>query len=278
MNSDPAQNVLSPAAIPNQEPLIRLVADLLESGQYGERVLEVTKESVDVLDRSGTRIAQVPVADIHNARNEPVVGGGRLEITTHDGEKLVLISYTHTIAARFSEAARGIEQLAKGEELLINLKPQKTHCEKCRRLLPEVDGVCPACVNRGKTLLRIAQFMVPYKWRAISLTGLAFITTLLNLVPPILQGRLIDEVLQKHTNLDLLYQLVLVWLGIVVMATFVNITRDRIVAYLAGNIAADCGQRFIERSSSYSSPTLTRNRSGQSLPESRQIPTGFGDF
>ncbi len=219
--------------------LIRLVADLLESGDYGQRVLEVDAESVRVLEMNGALSATIPIADIHNARNEPVVGGGRLEVTTKKGEKLALISYTHTIAARFSEAARGIEQLAKGEELLINLKPQRTHCEKCKRLLPEVDGICPACVDRGKTLLRIARFMLPYKYWAITLATLAFLTTILNLVPPILQGRLIDEVLQRHTNYPLLYQLIGVWVGIALTSSLINITRDRIVAKLAGSIAAD---------------------------------------
>lgn len=219
--------------------LIRLVADLQESGDYGQRILEVDAEQVRILEPNGAVSAMVPIKDIHNARNEPVVGGGRLEITTKAGEKLALISYTHTIAARFSEAARGIEQLSKGEELLISLKPQKTHCDKCKRLLPEIDGVCPACVDRGKTLMRIAQFMVPYKYWAMALTGLAFLTTCLNLVPPIIQGRLIDEVMQRHNNLPLLYQLIGVWIGIAILGSVVSITRDRIVARLAGSIAAD---------------------------------------
>lgn len=219
--------------------LIRLVADLQESGDYGQRILEVDAEQVRILEPNGAVSAMVPIKDIHNARNEPVVGGGRLEITTKAGEKLALISYTHTIAARFSEAARGIEQLSKGEELLISLKPQKTHCDKCKRLLPEIDGVCPACVDRGKTLMRIAQFMVPYKYWAMGLTGLAFLTTCLNLVPPIIQGRLIDEVMQRHNNLPLLYQLIGVWIGIAILGSVVSITRDRIVAKLAGSIAAD---------------------------------------
>ncbi len=219
--------------------LIRLVADLLENGDYGQRVLEVDAENVRVLELNGALSATVPISDIHNARNEPVVGGGRLEITTKKGEKLALISYTHTIAARFSEAARGIEQLSKGEELLISLKPQRTHCEKCKRLLPEIDGVCPACVDRGKTLWRIAQFMVPYKVWALTLAGLAFLTTTLNLLPPIIQGKLIDEVMQKHKDIHLLYQMVGGWVIIAICASCVSITRDRIVAKLAGHIAAD---------------------------------------
>lgn len=221
------------------DALIRLEADLLGDGSYGVRVLEVTGDEVRVLDPSGATAFRAPISDLTTARNEPVVGGGRLELTTKTGEKLAPLSYTHTLAARFSEAARGIEQLAKGEALSINLKPQRTHCERCKRLLPEVDGVCPACVNRGKTLMRIARFMLPYKKQAIALASCSLMTTLLNLIPPRIQGTLIDQVFTKHQDTPMFLQLMGAWLVVVILASVVNITRDRLVAFLGGTIAAD---------------------------------------
>lgn len=220
-------------------PLIELVADLLESGDYGRRVLRVDGDRVQVLDDKGTLQRELAVSDIRDARNEPVVGGGRLEITTKQGVKHNLISYTHTVAARFSEAARGIEQLAKGEEFSINLKVERLRCEKCGRLLPERDGVCPACVDRGKTLMRIARFLGPYKLHAGLLILCAIGTTGLNLVPPYLAGRLVDEVLKPMQNLPQLYQMIGLWGAVIFGAILLEIARGRLVAYLAGHIAAD---------------------------------------
>lgn len=229
-------NAIEPAS---PDPLIRLQTDLLENGNYGHQLLEVTKDELKIIDRSGVPIETIPIADIFHARNEPVVGGGRLEITTKTGEKLAVARYTHTLAARFSEAARGIEQLAKGDEFSINLKPVKTHCDKCQRLLPEVDGLCPVCINRSQTLLRIARYMVPYRFRAVALALLALTTTLLSLVPPMLQGKIVDEVLNPATNYDLLIQCMIGWLCIVICSSTVNVIRDRQVAYLAAHVAAD---------------------------------------
>src|SRR5687768_12159778 len=68
--------------------LIRLEADIDERGQFGRPVMEVTKEQVRVLDGEleGALVTfQIPVSDIKAARNEPLIGGGRLEITTNDG-------------------------------------------------------------------------------------------------------------------------------------------------------------------------------------------------
>lgn len=220
-------------------PCIVLEADFGDDLRYGKRILEVDRQAVRVFEADGSVSFQIPVADIRSARNEPLVSGGRLEISTKAGEILPVVSYSLTVSAKFSEAARGIEQLAKGEPLSINLKEEQLRCPKCHRLLPEKDGVCPACVHRGRTLLRIIGFMKPYRKQAATMAGLSLATTLLNLVPPFLQGRLIDEVFQGARNLPLLSQLIGIWVAVLCIAAWVNVARDRLVAFLAGHIAAD---------------------------------------
>jgi ATP-binding cassette, subfamily B, bacterial len=224
-----------------QEPqvLIRLDADFEEDGTFGHRVLEVTATRVRVLEPSGAVCFQMPIAEIKSARNEPLVGGGRLEIIAQNGEVIPILSYSLTVAAKLSEAARGIEQLAKGEPLSINLKQQRVRCAKCNRLLPEKDGICPACVNRRRTLLRIAGYLRPYRRQAISLAGLSLVTTSLSLAPPRLQGKLIDEVLAAHQHLDRLWLLMALWLIVLVVGNVIQVLAGRLTAFLAGNIAAD---------------------------------------
>ncbi|HEY0074569.1 MAG TPA: ABC transporter ATP-binding protein, partial [Abditibacteriaceae bacterium] len=170
---------------------------------------------------------------------EPLIGGGRLEITTKDGETVPVISYSLHVAEKFSEAARGIEQLAKGEEFNISLKDERTRCEKCNRLLPEKDGICPACVQRGKTLLRIGHFLGPYKKQAILLALLSMGSTAINLAPPYIQGTLIDRVLTPHQNISLLWMLMAAWLGALGCNIVLQVLSGRLTAFLAAHIAAD---------------------------------------
>ncbi|MBV9467844.1 MAG: hypothetical protein JOZ57_01210, partial [Abitibacteriaceae bacterium] len=145
-NAKPSsEQAKAPEQVSAPDVLIRLEADFNEDGYYGQRILEVTPESVRVLDWDDVVSFQIPIEEIKSARNEPLVGGGRLEITTKTGDLLPVVTYSLNVAARFSEAARGIEQLAKGEELSINLKEERTRCPNCKRLLPEKDGICPAC-------------------------------------------------------------------------------------------------------------------------------------
>ena len=150
-------------------PLVTLEADLTEDSKYGTRVLTVFADSLIVQDEAKATVFQIPIADIKTARNEPLVSGGRLLVVTKAGEELSVITYSMTRAHLFSEAARGIEQLAEGKEFSINLQKEKTRCDNCGRLLPEKDGVCPNCVKRGKTMMRIAGFLAPYKKKAILL-------------------------------------------------------------------------------------------------------------
>jgi len=219
--------------------LIELAADYDGGGQYGSQTFQVTQEWVRLRDADGTLAFQMPIAEIKTARNEPLVGGGRLEVTAKTGEIIPVVTYSQSMAAKFSEAARGIEQLAKGEPLMINLKAEQTHCPLCKRLLPEKDGICPACVNRSKTLLRIAGFLKPYWKQATALTCCSVLTTAFSLAPPRITGSLVDGVLASHSNLPHLYLLMLVWLGVVVGNTLVQIVNGRLIAFLAASIAGD---------------------------------------
>lgn len=243
--STPQPEALEPAepATITPAPLISLECDFAEDGRFGRRCLQVTPHQVCVLDADGTVTFHIPVSDIKTARNEPLVGGGRLEITTRRGEILKVCTYSLSLAPQFSEAARGIEQLAEGRPLSINLKQERTRCAKCRRLLPEKDGVCPACVNRRRTMLRIAGFMAPYKKQACMLTGISLLSTATLLAPPILQGALVDQVLIPRKNLGMLTLLMSLWLATLLINVGLQIASGRLVAFLGANIAADLRSR-----------------------------------
>jgi len=231
-----------------EEELIRLEADFGPDGGFGQRALVVTREAVRIEEPGGALGFQMPIGEIQTARNEPLVGGGRLEITAKNGDIVPVVTYSQTVAARFSEAARGIEQLAKGEPFQINLKAERTRCANCGRLLPEKDGICPACVNRSKTMWRIGGFLGPYKRQTMALAGLSVLTTVLSLAPPLIQRNLINRVLApppgQHAHPALLLPLMGAWLAILFAGVGVNILHGRTVAFLGASIAADLRARL----------------------------------
>jgi ATP-binding cassette subfamily B protein len=233
---------LSPTAeqLPESgENLFNLVSDLTEDVQFGVRTLSVSRDEVKVRDEQGTEILRVPISDIKSSRNEPLVSGGRLLVSLANGEELVVINYSQTHSNLFSEAARGIEQLAHGEEVLINLKEEKTRCSKCGRLLPEKDGICPVCVNRGATMMRIARFLGPYKKQAIILACTAMLSTCLNLVPPRIQGWVINLVTERTGTPTVFFGMVALWVAVLVGVACIQVVNGRLMTFLGTHISAD---------------------------------------
>jgi ATP-binding cassette subfamily B protein len=230
-----------------EEPiLISEVADLIaeEDHRYGKREVRVTKSRVSVYDGAGALLLTVPMSDIKSARTEPLVGGARLELATTSGV-LPVAEFSASVAARFSEMARGIEQLAKGEELAIKLKFERTRCAKCGRLLPEKDGRCPACVKRGAVLMRILGYMKPYGMRAVLVAALALVSTAATLINPFLTKQITDVVLNPKsgftvaTGVPRLLLYVSGFLGTLALSALCDSIKGWNVAFLSGNIAKD---------------------------------------
>ncbi len=229
----------SPEGRSIDQVLIDLTADMTEDAKFGFRRLVVSSSEVSVLDQSGASVLRVPIADIETARNEPLVSGGRLLLRMKSGEDIVATAYSLTHSDLFSEAARGVEQLAKGQEFSINLKREKTRCAKCGRLLPEKDGVCPACLNRGKTFMRVAVFLAPYKAKVWALIGISVVATGMNLVPPQLQKLIVDGLTASSMDVRALVTLVLIWFSVAAVAIGLQVVSNRLMTFLGSSIAAD---------------------------------------
>lgn len=219
--------------------LAELAADLTEDGRFGIRHVRVSESAVTVTNEAGAIILNVPIADLEEAKNASLVSGGRLVLRTKSHEDIVAASYSLTRAQAFGELARGIQQLAKGEEFNVNLVQQKIRCDKCGRLLPEKDGVCPNCINRGKTMLRLGSFLKPYKKKAILLGVYATGSTALALLPPKIQGEILDAFNAGNREIGPLMQMVGLWALVLVGLASLQVLSGRLNTWLGSNLASD---------------------------------------
>jgi len=242
------------AAVPEgEEILIQVSADLNPEGRFDTRWVVVTPRRVVVVPAGDEPLQSVPVEQIRRARTEPLVGGGRLEIERF-GESTVEVFYTDTVAAKFSEVARGLEQLRQGQPFLVNPQLERIRCTQCGRLLPEKDGICPACIRKWSTLKRISGYMAPYKVRAVVLAVASVVTTLAELAPPLVTRRLIDDVLvptdgvaTMEQRLSLLGLLVLSLIGLRVVSWLAEWVHGWIVVWLGAQATADIRSQLYRR-------------------------------
>ena len=235
-----------------EDELIRVQADLDEKGDFGTQWVVVTGNRV-LVQQNGA-VEDIPFAEMALARTEALVGGARLEIHRKNGPS-VHVPYSMTQAQKFSETTRGIEQLRKEQELFVNANLDRTICESCGRLLPEKNGICPACLNKWATLGRIASYLKPYKGRAAVLALASIVTTVAELIPPYVTKRIVDDVLvlpegakvQLDDRFGLLGMLVLALVGIRLLTWGAEWAHGWTVTWLSARVTADIRSQLYRR-------------------------------
>ena len=238
-----------------EEELIRVSTDLNQKGRFGIEWVIVTDKRLLIVPTTGLDgTADVPIEELTLVQTEALVGGGRLSIE-RKAQPTITVPYSSSLAEKFSEVARGLEQLRKREPFLINAQLDRTRCEKCGRLLPEKNGICPACIRRLATLQRIASYLKPYKRHALFLAVVSLIEVGTALIPPILTRQIVDGVLvPKEENTDsmperltLLGLLVLAMVGIRVLNWGLEWAHGWTVSWLGARMTADIRNRLYQQ-------------------------------
>lgn len=236
-----------------ETPLIRVCSDLDAAGNFGAQWLVVTERRILVLDERGIHgVVEIPLKDVVGARTEALVGGAYLEIE-RAAHPAVRVPYSQTQAQKFSEVARGIEQLKNARTLNVRMSLDRTRCEKCDRLLPEKNGICPACLNRMDTLARIASYMRPYRGRAALLAFASVLTTAAELIPPQITRLIVDDVLVTGESpaysdrLDRLMLLVLALVGVRTLTWGAEWLHGWTVTWLGARMTADIRSQLYRR-------------------------------
>ncbi len=224
---------------PEEQVLFQVATDLINNQLFGERWLVVTDRHLLFIPTEGVDgTVEVSLADVQEARTEELVGGGRLAVERKVGGP-VYLHYSSSLAPKFAEVAEGIQQLSKGEPIELPTEMERTRCEKCGRLLAEKDGRCINCTKKRDTLRRIVSYVRPYRLQLMLVFVITTIAALIDLLPPLITERIIDDVLTPKSNFGLLVWLVLVLLGIRLLMWVSQVGRAAISSWLGFRAAED---------------------------------------
>ena len=112
---NPVRQMIQGLLPPGEDELITVSADLSTDGRYSTHWIVVTGKRIVIISQDNTGdVMKFPVEEVASVRTEPLVGGGRLEIE-RKGNPTAFVYYSNSMAVKYSEVARGIEQLRKGE-------------------------------------------------------------------------------------------------------------------------------------------------------------------
>ncbi|HEY3418272.1 MAG TPA: ABC transporter transmembrane domain-containing protein, partial [Armatimonadota bacterium] len=238
--------VILPEGLIVEEPVrLCLESNLLPDGSYGISWLIVTPTSLLVFARNDGRFVarhQLDISKVSDPKVVNLLGGSALEVTYQE-KPLELVRFTPGRAGRFGTVALVLGKWLKNEEGELPDEEQ-THCPKCGFPLEKGTLVCPLCLPKSRTLLRLLRYLIPYWYAALGLSLLTATSTMLGLVPPAMQRPLMDKVLLAHTGstearLRLLGWLVLAILLSQVLLSLCTALQGGISGWLGNHITHD---------------------------------------
>ena len=135
-------------------------------------------------------------------------------------------------------------------------------CPRCGKLLPDRRERCPFCVRYRETFGRIAAFLRPYRVRVALVVGATLITTGLQLIPPLLTRRLVDDVL-PHAKIAELGIIVLILLATQLASATLLIASGAALAWLGGRVGTDLRSRVFAAVSRLEVSYFDKRQTGQ---------------
>jgi ATP-binding cassette subfamily B protein len=231
-------------------------SDLGPDGNFGEQWLVVTSRHLFVFgpeaEQDGAPHLVVALEDVEGSAVEMQVGRAILQVTM-GGEPRDVLGYSHSCAAAFNKLSRAIDDLAKSAKAidvpkLLKADEDDRVCQNCGRVLPPWSANCPACVKKGQILRRLAGYLRPYWYIALTALIVSFGGATLELAPPYLMKQLVDKVLvlprtgpvpTTPERLAMLMHLVVLLFAVRIGGTLLQIAHGYIMVWLGGRITFD---------------------------------------
>jgi ATP-binding cassette subfamily B protein len=234
--------------------------DLLPDGFFGEEWLVLTSGRLRVFPAVGVAARlDLQAADMTNPQVEALIGGGALMADVR-GSSLEILRFSNAHQRKFGRLGKYLADAdAYRKAVALNKTPlpdpavlaedteERKRCPTCRLLLPEGTRVCPACLNKGKVILRLVGYLKPYWRETLLVWTMMAVGLVLSLVPPYLTRPLMDRVLvpaegtaaAMPERLHLLGWMVLALLASQIVGQAVNIVRSRTLIVLGTRLSHD---------------------------------------
>ena len=182
-------------------------SDLSLDGTYGQSWLLVTDTHLYVADaKKGTKnpVYTVPLADIEGLKLRHFYGNALVEVSTTT-KTFDIIRFTNTRSEDFLRAVKVISELIKSVRPDADLgdtdradaekRPRVNRCPKCGKVLPPEMRICPECIDKRETFVRLIQYVKPYPKLWVLTLLLSLAATVTSLLPAYLQRPFIDNAL-----------------------------------------------------------------------------------
>jgi len=236
----------------NHRPiLLSIDTDISLDGQGASEWLVVTKDHLSVIRQGGEPLLLRLFAwdQVEKCRTNSGTGSGLLQVQVRDEGWVDLLRYSNGHAGRFHKISRCLEQLREGGRDPLVLSSDALHdvdaldpprCPSCQLRLAHSHEVCPRCLQKGQILRRVTELLRPHLRGAIGLTALTIVGVAAELIPPMLQQYLVDNILATDAVADPSFKFTTALL-VVVLALVASRVVLSAVGVLKGRLATIIG-------------------------------------
>ncbi len=236
---------------------------LMPNGKYGESWLAIGPVKIAVISMDGglpELSFSAALDQVSHARIESVSGGGTVvvnvggrlaEVLRFDaGQSTVFGSVVQRLDAYLNPApvAAGDESTDDRRNTAemsppvldfqdILTKQRELYCPSCRREYPKNTRICPFCMQRTSTLLRVLGFSTPYRKQIVLMAALMVSGTAISLVPPQITRILVDNIIPSANAAHLL--LAVGVLAVVLLGEHsITIFRSRLGVWVGAHVTS----------------------------------------
>lgn len=207
-----------------EEIKVAVSTDLRFDSTYGKDWLLVTDKRLIAFNQIGVLghdIREVSLTSVEDIEILEMYGNNILKVTTSENA-FELARYSKRLTPKFNLAVSELEKLSALKDANSGdggrggggpgpgkrrrgrrgnggngMQPggDKSRCEKCGEPIPSWSGVCVNCVQRSKLIFRLFKYAVPFLYIIIPAFLLMLIIRFVNVLPPILNKELVDNIL-----------------------------------------------------------------------------------
>lgn len=259
----------------SEEVLLLIKSNLNLKGDFAAVWLCITNKSLLIINENISEISlyhATAFSNIKSISNLILKGGGLIVYQNLQGVQIDLLRFPDSQAFLFSSAFDRIKRHGKHDNLNLEslkdslkdiYKEELNHyCTKCYRPFDIDTTWCNFCVNRKKTLGRILQFAYPHRLQYLALLLLMAMGSIIQMLPAIITGKIIDNVIGKLQS-DLLILHLICLFATMLASTVTNVFHARLGIKLGTYITASIRQKTFDHLQSLSLKFFDKQEHGK---------------
>ncbi len=226
----------------------------------GGNYVAVTDRRLLVFEK-GRLIRDLPYGEWEEIRCENQADSGLL-VVVMEGKDTAVARFSMRHLARFAYIAKGAGLLKEGKkERVVSKEPEK-YCPICGRALPGTRE-CPRCSGRMVKLHKFLDLCRDYRGQFLAVSVFMILGSVLSLLSPEVQQRLIDEVLtDRQGTIGDIWRFIAVMTVLTILTIGVNVTKNLWCASLGARISVGLRAKLYNKIQSLSLSFMQSRKPG----------------